>query len=306
MDGMFASGKDDAGWGGDDRRRPRESKGGKELTRLRFLSDRVLDECKTIREAGGKLSGTLENTMMEACSLSVTVAETSDFLQRSQQSGQVLLATSQDMLALTEGARSQVGVATDRASDGSRSIDALVTSFDRIGQFLAGINKISQQTNLLALNARIEAARAGQHGLGFAVIAQEVKVLAGEAGALSTSIQSQLGELVAATRAAQATFQAIVTAVQEAGSSLGALGTHQQKVAETIGEGSRQTAETATMMEGVAETINRMQCAITETGEAYAQLTRSLDTLTVSAEGVARNEDEGLLQAQIATQEALA
>jgi hypothetical protein len=59
------------------------------------------------------------------------------------------------------------------------------------------------------------------------------------------------------------------------------------------------------MMDGVAETISRMQSAITETGEAYAQLTRSLDTLTVSAEGVARNEDEGLLQAQIATQEAL-
>ncbi|OYX11106.1 MAG: hypothetical protein B7Z11_05450 [Acidovorax sp. 32-64-7] len=243
--------------------------------------------------------------MMEACSLSVSAAETSDFLQRSQQAGEALLAATREMTGLTDAARRQSAEAQTRAADGAGSIEALVGTFATIGDFLRGITRISQQTNLLSLNARIEATRAGQHGAGFAVIAQEVKVLAGEAGTLSANIETRLRDLVAATRGVQANFSAIVEAVHGATATLADLLARQRMLAEQIGDGCQQTVEAAGMMSGVNDTINRMQAAISETGEAYVQLTRSLDTLTVSAEGVVRNR-EGLLTAQIETQKALA
>ncbi len=209
------------------------------------------------------------------------------------------------MTGLTTTARSQAELARGKAEEGAGSIEALAQIFGTIGGFLTGITKISQQTNLLSLNARIEAARAGQHGAGFAVIAQEVKALAAETGTLSANIEAKLKELVAATRQAQEQFGATLAAVHDATATLSDLVERQGGVAETIRQGCGQTAEAATMMDTVSATIGRMQEAVSETGEAYAQLTRSLDTLTVSAEGVVRHEDEGLLTAAIATQVAL-
>jgi len=286
---------------GIERRAPPSVLDGKGNSRLDFLSAKVLDECRVIREAGAKLSNTLESTMMESCSLSVSTSETSDYLRRAQADGEMLLASTREMTGLADAARGQAELARGRAMDGARSIEALVQTFGTIGDFLRGITKISAQTNMLSLNARIEAARAGAQGAGFAVIAQEVRALAGEASTLSGNVEGKLAELVTATRQVQAEFGAIVTAVNQATSTLTDLVARQHGVGETIDKGCRQTVEAASMMAGVETSITRMQAAVSETGEAYAQLTRSLDTLTVSAEGVARPGDDGLLGAQMAT-----
>lgn len=304
MDGMSAVAHDEVSASSENRRGKGRSDGEKDFTRLEFLSARVLDECGVIRDAGSKLSTALEGTMMESCSLSVSAAETADFLERSRLAGEALLGATQEMTELADTARTKAVDAQSRAVSGASSIGTLVATFETIGEFLTGINKISQQTNLLSLNARIEATRAGQHGAGFAVIAQEVKILASEARTLSASIENRLRDLVAATRGVQANFGAIVDAVHSATATLTELLSRQRALSGQIGDGCRQTAEASTMMVGVNDTIARMQVVITETGDAYVQLTRSLDTLTVSAEGVARNK-EGLLSAQIATHKAL-
>lgn len=295
----------DTDWSGEERRR-RVNEEGKASSRLDFLSEQVLDECKIIRDAGGKLSNTLESTMMDACALSVSVSETSDYLVRAKADGDMLLASTKEMTGLADVARGQVERARGRASDGAGSIEALVQTFGTIGDFLRGITKISHQTNLLSLNARIEAARSGVHGAGFAVIASEVRALAVEAGTLSGSIEAKLAELIAATRKAQAEFGAIVEAVHGANVTLTELTSRQHAVAETIEHGCQQAEHANGLMEGVTDSLGRMQGSMSDTGEAYAQLTRSLDKLTVAAEGVARPGDAGLLAAQIATAKALA
>ena len=168
---------------------------------------------------------------------------------------------------------------------------------ESIGSILEVIRGISEQTNLLALNAAIEAARAGEQGRGFAVVADEVRSLASKTHESTEEIHSMIEQLRASTHSAVDVMklgqQRAMEAVEHATSAAGSLDAITNAVS-TINEMNTQIAAAANEQNSVAEQINSNVVRISEIANETA--TGSQQTSQASAE-VANHVHE--LQAQV-------
>jgi len=152
-------------------------------------------------------------------------------------------------------------------------IEQLNKSCDDIGEMVSMISSIASQTNLLALNAAIEAARAGEQGRGFAVVADEVRSLANNTTeatrrieAVVTTIQNGVVDTAVVMERAHAEVAAGISLADEAGSALEAIVTDTQSVLDMIHEiasAGDETMNTAT--DKTAYHLDRVSSATGET-----------------------------------------
>jgi methyl-accepting chemotaxis protein len=150
------------------------------------------------------------------------------------------------------------GIATS-VGDTARKVQELGKRSDEIGRISGVIDDIADQTNLLALNAAIEAARAGEQGRGFAVVADEVRKLAERTGnatkeiaAMISNIQTETKAAVAAMQAGSQEVEAGVEFTRRAGAALQGI----IKMSEQVGDMVTQIATAATQQSATTETIN--------------------------------------------------
>ena len=165
------------------------------------------------------------------------------------------------------------------SSRSDRAIDALVGHADEIGQIVGVIADVTRQTNMLALNATIEAARAGEAGRGFAIVASEVKSLAGQTQRAADDVRQQIGQMQAFVATVAATIGELSGSVRQMAAITGeidqSMATQTGVVAAIDRAANAVSAGTADLRTGV-ETAADATAQSTELATAMAQSTDAL------------------------------
>ncbi|ALI02125.1 methyl-accepting chemotaxis protein II [Pseudomonas sp. FW306-02-F02-AA] len=230
-----------------------------------------------------------------------------------------MVATANEVARSCSQAAESADSGQRQAREGQQQIDAAVHSVDKLSQeieqsaqsmqqlerdsndiqsILGTIRSIAEQTNLLALNAAIEAARAGEQGRGFAVVADEVRALAKRTADSTAEIDGLLGNL--AKRTSQVTqqmhaslevSQQSVSRIGEARNSFGQI----RESVDVIRDMNTQIATAAEEQHQVAEDINRHISQIHGDAQLVAELANSARLDSQSLAGLS-NELDGLVR----------
>ena len=195
----------------------------------------------------------------------------------------------------TAGSISIVGRSREIGQQSRMKAAALSVATEEIGQAVIMIKTIAEQTNLLALNATIEAARAGEAGRGFAVVASEVKALANQSAAATDGISRQVLAIQEATRAAilsTAEMEEVLDQIEAASTSVATAVKQQESATAEIAQSSALAASHADDIRGKMETIQSgvqdRSKLNRELGQISVQLNRAEQELTEAIESFLR------------------
>jgi methyl-accepting chemotaxis protein len=242
---------------------------------------------ETVSSASTELeasAGTLSSTAERAQELTIMVAAASEEASTNVQS--VASATEEMASSVNEISRQVqesariANEAVDQAHRTNDRVSELSKAAARIGDVVELINTIAEQTNLLALNATIEAARAGEAGRGFAVVASEVKALAEQTAKATGEIGQQITGIQAATQESVGAIKEISDTIEKLSEISSTIAAAVEQQGAATQEISRNVQQAAQGTQQVSSNITDVQRGANETGSASSQVLSAAQSLS--------------------------
>ena len=263
------------------------------ITAQEKLSKAVLEISEVVSDSSGNVSQTAQTLSAAAEEASAQATSVAAASEEASTNVQTVAAASEEMSASIKEIAAQVSKSNETASDAvekaertNNTVENLHAASNQIGEIVNLINDIAEQTNLLALNATIEAARAGEAGKGFAVVASEVKSLAAQTAKATEDIRSQIDAMQSTTSDAVDAIGSIretISTISDATSSIAAAIEEQtattSEISRNVQEAARATTEVSTNISGVQQAASETGAAATQLLELAKELSENSDSM---------------------------
>ncbi len=273
------------------------------LVKLNDASENLASTASTNEQTSSQAQGQLNSQREQTANVATAMTEMSHSVQEVAQSAQGSLEMVQRVETASDQGRnvmnsniSTINQLETRLNESVSAVSELQRMSGQIGSILDVIRNIAEQTNLLALNAAIEAARAGEQGRGFAVVADEVRVLASKTTQSTTEIEAMISNLQSSSQSASQVIQSCMSDMEmsveqasKANSSMeeiqaliieiSQMSTHISQAAAEQSETSADIARNIEDINSIADQSYHAMSSIAQTSESLTQLAHQQNEL---------------------------
>ena len=246
---------------------------------LRSSTHAIADRTDSITDAADQQESSLQEVSGEVNNVSASIEEiasTADSVSSNATQAVEEAERGSEAATSAEETMSEVTAATDEVVDDVRELQTHVEDIDEAVDM---IDDIAEQTNMLALNASIEAARAGEAGEGFAVVAEEIKQLAGESQEHADKIERMVGSIQANTEQTVDSLERVSEQVHDGQDAVTTVQGSIDEVVSQMDETAAGIKQVATVTDDQAASAEEVASMINEVVEAAEQITADVEDI---------------------------
>ena len=258
---------------------------------VRGVVDNVTSASGQVQSTAQSMSQTAEQTSKKTSAVAAATDQAANNVQTVASAAEELTASIQEIGRQVAQSTKIASDAADQARTTNQEVSALADAAQKIGDVVTMIQDIAEQTNLLALNATIEAARAGEAGKGFAVVASEVKQLATQTAKATEQIGQQINEIQNATGGAVDAIGKITSTIEEVHGIANGIAAAVEEQSSATQEISRNVQEASASTSEVSANIGDVTAAAAESGESSKTMLTAANELAEQSKSLSSQVD---------------